>query len=394
VPSRASLDVAERRARLGVRHHLASNARADSPVRVGRDLVALHGTDPATVFLSIFARTTAATVSVIEDALYVHRALVRMLGMRRTMFVVPDELAPVVQAGCTRAIAVRLRRQYQRFLEAAGLVEDVPAWWRRVEDATLRTLEIRRAATAQELGQDVPELKTQIRLAEGKSYAGTQSVATWMLMTLSAEGRIVRGRPRGSWISSQYRWAPIDAWLPGGLPNLPTPEAQVRLVREWLRAFGPGTYADLKWWTGLTMGEVKRAIQCLDVEDVDLGERRGLVLADDLQRVEPPAPWAALLPALDVTPMAYVERDWFLGPHGPRLFDRSGNIGPSVWCDGRIVGGWGQRPNGTIALELFDDVGHAAQEQVASAAHDLEAWLAGVRVTPRFRTPLERELSA
>ena len=36
----------------------------------------------------------------------------------------------------------------------------------------------------------------------------------------------------------------------------------------------------------------------------------------------------ALLPALDPTPMGYVERDWFLGPHAPALFDRSGNIGP------------------------------------------------------------------
>jgi hypothetical protein len=27
-------------------------------------------------------------------------------------------------------------------------------------------------------------------------------------------------------------------------------------------------------------------------------------------------------------------------------------------------------------------------------AHRLSAWLGGVRVTPRFRTPLERELSA
>jgi hypothetical protein len=91
--------------------------------------------------------------------------------------------------------------------------------------------------------------------------------------------------------------------------------------------------------------------------------------------------------------MAYVQRDWFLGSHAPALFDRSGNIGPSVWCDGRIVGGWGQRPNGTIAIKLLEDVGNAAEERVAAAAHALEDWLGSVRVTPRFRTPLERELS-
>jgi hypothetical protein len=390
------MSVAERRTRLGYRHHLATSARLDSPVAVARDLVALHGTDPATVFLSIVARTHALTVAAIEDALYVKRELVRMLGMRRTMFVVPDALAPVVQAACTRAIAVQMRRRYQQFVGDAGVVspDEVASWWISVENATLVALERRGEATAQELGQDVPELRTQIRVAEGKSYAGTQSVATWMLMQLSAEGKIVRGRPRGSWISSQYRWAPIDAWLPSGLIAVGTPAAQVALIGEWLRAFAPGSLADVKWWTGLTMGEVKRAVQALDVVEVDLGETTGLVLADDVEADLPSKPWAALLPALDVTPMAYVQRDWFLGPHAAALFDRSGNIGPSVWCDGRIVGGWAQRPNGAIAVKLLEDIGREAEARVAAEAHALETWLGSTRVTPRFRTPLERELSA
>ena len=388
------MGVVERRTRLSVRHHLAESAQADTPSSVARDLVALHGTDPASVFLSIVARAPDSTVSAIEDALYVKRELVRMLGMRRTMFVVPDELAPVVQAACTRARALQLRRHYQQILREVGGIQDAEDWWARVASATLTALEQRREATAQELGQDVPELKTQIRYAEGKNYEGTQSVATWMLMQLSAEGKIVRGRPRGTWISSQYRWAPVDTWFQGGLAELPTSAAQVTLVQRWLRAFGPGTLDDLRWWTGLTMGEVKRAVQSLEVVEVELGEGTGLLLADDVEPVVAPQPWVALLPALDVTPMAYSHRDWFLGPHAPALFDRSGNIGPSVWCDGRIVGGWAQRPNGTIAIKLLEDVGHGAEERVASTAHTLEAWLSGVRVTPRFRTPLERELSA
>jgi hypothetical protein len=386
------VDIAERRARLGRRHHLAE--RASNPVEVARALVALHGTDPATVFLSVAARVKEPSVSALEDALYTRRALLRMLGMRRTMFVLADEVAPVVHAACTRAIAVQLKRRYQQLLSSAGVVDDVPHWWERVEAATLAALERLQLATAQELGREVPGLRTQIRLAEGKNYKGTQSVATWMLMQLSAEGRIVRAQPRGSWISSQYRWASIDAWLPGGLPALSTSAAQATLVREWLRAFGPGTLEDVKWWSGLTMGEVKRAVNALDVVEVDLGEATGLVLAEDNEQVGAPDPWVALLPALDVTPMGYVRRDWFLGPHAPRLFDRSGNIGPTVWADGRIVGGWAQRPEGAVVFKLLEDVGRESEPQIEAAAQSLGAWLGSVRITPRFRTPLERELSS
>jgi len=92
--------------------------------------------------------------------------------------------------------------------------------------------------------------------------------------------------------------------------------------------------------------------------------------------------------------MGWRERGWFLGEHGPALFDRSGNIGPTVWWDGRIVGGWAQRPSGDIAFRLLEDAGAEAMAAITAEAERLQAWLGPVRVTPRFRTPLERELSA
>src|SRR5687767_14446710 len=98
------VDVAERRARLGLRHRLAGNPATD-PVEVARDLVALHATDAATVYLSAWARLRTPRVDDVERALYDDRTLIRMLGMRRTVFVVPVESAPVVQAAATDAVA-------------------------------------------------------------------------------------------------------------------------------------------------------------------------------------------------------------------------------------------------------------------------------------------------
>ena len=58
-------------------------------MEAGRDVVALHATDPATVHLSAAARMREPDVAAVERALYDERSLIRMLGMRRTMFVVP-----------------------------------------------------------------------------------------------------------------------------------------------------------------------------------------------------------------------------------------------------------------------------------------------------------------
>ncbi|MFG2711185.1 DNA glycosylase AlkZ-like family protein [Streptomyces goshikiensis] len=80
--------------------------------------------------------------------------------------------------------------------------------------------------------------------------------------------------------------------------------------------------------------------------------------------------------------------------HRPALFDYAGNIGPTVWWNGEIVGGWAQRPSGEIAWRLLGDPGLDAEEAVTAEAIRLAQWLGEARVTPRFRTPLERELVA
>jgi hypothetical protein len=382
----------ERRARLGSRHHLAASAIAATPVEAARGVVALHATDPASVFLSLYARTASVEVKAIEHALYEERSLVRMLGMRRTMFVVPAELAPVIQAGCTNAIATMQRRRYTQLLLQAGVGDG--EWLADVEASTVRALAARGEATGAQLSSDEPRLRTPVLLAEGKPYAAKQNVTTWVLFLLAAEGRIVRGRPLGSWTSSQYRWSPMDAWLPGGLAELPAGQASAALVRAWLAAFGPGTVADLRWWTGWTAAQVKQALAAIGPVEVDLGGATGLVLPDDLEPPASPAPWVALLPALDPTAMGWAERSWYLGPHVPALFDRSGNVGPTVWCDGRVVGGWAQRASGEVVYRLLEDVGGEAETAIEAAAERLTGWIGAVRVTPRFRTPLERELTA
>jgi hypothetical protein len=110
-----------------VRHLLAVTAQGESVPEVATGLVALHGTDPASVFLAVLARMRAGGVGAIERALYDDPVLLRMLGMRRTMFVVPLDLAPIVQAACTRAIAERERSRLVLLLDQAASPTTRPA---------------------------------------------------------------------------------------------------------------------------------------------------------------------------------------------------------------------------------------------------------------------------
>ncbi len=389
---RLRLTLAQRRARLSVRHGLVPPGPRELTALVD-DLVALHATDPSTVYLSVLSRMSEVDVDAVSDALYDKRSLVRMLGMRRTMFVVTRELAPVVQAACARKVAAEQRRLLVRHLQQGTDLTDVPGWLADVEESTFAALRARGEATASELADEEPRLRTQLHLAAGKPYAATQNITTRVLLLLAAEARIVRGRPTGSWTTNKYRWAPMDSWLPGGLPEIEPAPARVELVRRWLAAFGPATMADVKWWTGWSATETKAAVAAAGAVEVDLDGTTGLLLAEDLDEMPAPEPAAVLLPSLDPTPMGWVEREWYVGPHRSQLFDRTGNIGPTVWWDGRIVGAWGLRADGEVAFRLLEDIGVEATAAVAARAERMAAAFGDARPRTRFPTPLERELT-
>jgi hypothetical protein len=389
------MSVAERRSRLGWRHRLAAETLAVGPVDVAQSLVAVHGTDPASVYLGILARMTDGGLADVERALYLDRTLLRLLGMRRTVFVASTDIAPLIQAGCSRAVAAIERRKLLRWLADAGVAEDVSGWLAEAERAALAALAARGESTAAQLAADDPRLAVRLRLGRGTSSAGQFNVASRVLFLLAADGQVARGRPRGSWTSHQYRWVPMADWYPPGLDGWATHQAEVELARRWLLAYGPATAEDLRWWAGWSAGQVRRVLTELRPADVDLDGVPGIVAAGDTDPSPDAESWAALLPGLDSTPMGWQRREWYLGGFGDRLFDRTGNIGPTVWWDGRIVGGWAQHKDGEIVWRLLADIGSDGAAAVEAAAQRLASQLGGARLAPRTRgrTWLEDELA-
>jgi hypothetical protein len=100
-------------------------------------------------------------------------------------------------------------------VEGAGLSDDGADWYRRVSDKTLAAIQARGEPTAAvELTKDVPELGDQFIFykADG-TVIGRSGASTRVLFALAAEGRVIRAKPRGSWVSGQYRWATTADWL-------------------------------------------------------------------------------------------------------------------------------------------------------------------------------------
>ncbi len=412
-----SISGAERRTRLVVRHRLGSaasrsDAHESTPLEVTRSLVALHSSDPVSVYLSVLARSGSATIESVADALYRDRDLVRVHGMRRTLWVADIETAAdIVNASAARLVQAE-RKRWATFL-AEGGIDDPEAW---IDDARSEILAFVAEAglvDTQTIGDALPHRAIGVEVAAGKAYAATIAAHTRILLILGYEGLVVRAAPRGTWIASQYLWADPVSWLgrplrgqdgetgAGGHTDTGVVAgAQAAVIDRYLLAFGPVRTDDVVWWTGWPKGTVNKALANLGAVEVDLdGDSGWLSPADAFEPesvgVEAVAHAVALLPALDPTTMGWRQRDHYLDPPmvAP-LFDRNGNGGPTIWVGGRIVGGWAQRDDGDMAYRLLADVGADATKQIEQELDRLADGVGDTRYKIRFPNPLNAELRA
>ncbi|WP_029115652.1 winged helix DNA-binding domain-containing protein [Mycobacterium sp. URHB0044] len=385
-----SFSVDERRARLGRRHLLATASAGGSIAEITSQLVGLHATDPATPYLSLWARMPGFQVEDLDAALYQDRSVVKHLAMRRTLWVLNARDLPAVQAAASDRVAANERRRLIADVEKAGIADDGEAWLGLASKAVLGYIAEHGPASARELRAALPELAGNHDPAPGKSWGGATPVSPRVLTVLAVEGFLVRGPNEGTWTTSRPRWASAPSWLGAAAQPTAAEAAREFMIRAWLRTFGPATVNDVKWWFGNTLTWARDGLRDVEAVEVDMDGVTGYVLPDDLEPESAPARWCALLPGLDVTTMGWQDRDWYLGEHRGQVFDRNGNAGPTAWCDGRVVGGWRQDADGRVVLQLLEDVGARTAKALARKADELTEWLSGVRINPRFPSPLSK----
>ena len=375
---------AERRARLAARHALTPASRVDSPEAATRAMTVLHATEPATVYLSCWARVADFEIADLDRALYDERRLVKQLAMRRTLFVFPRDLLPAVWPSASARVATLERARMAKEIVKAGAADDGEEWLDKARGEVLALLaDAPEGRTAVEVREAVPMINVKAPMSASETFSSSS-----VLLYLGLVGDIVRGANTARWSTSRPRWTLMRHWL-GDVPaSWQAADGYRELVRHWLFSFGPGTEDDLVWWLGSTKTVVRAALAELDAVRVSLdGGDFGWLLPDDLAEVPDPGPWVALLPALDPTVMGWKGRDFYLGPHRDQLFDNRGNAGTTAWADGRVVGCWVRDDAGAVEVRLLEQVPARTRRALDAEAARLTAWLGGHRVGSGYRSP-------
>lgn len=339
-------------------HDLVPGGARTDLVGVADDIVGLHGTSPTTPYLSARARLPAFAKADLDRALYEDRSLIRLKGMRGTLFVLSRDVAPIVFAATSRVAIAGDRR------------------WLKLDEAVY-----------DHLGGEVLEILagTALTTVELRKELGADADLSSVVLLLCDEGKVVRDRPAGSRRSTAFRYRLWSEATPDvDLGRYDEAEATRLLVRAYVGTYGPVTFADIVWWSGIPASRIRQAIgasgvelQAVSVKGLE-GEffmtRTG---AETLVNREPVALTVNLLPELDPYAMGYRDRDRYLDPEKKDMvFDRGGNATSVVLVDGRVVGVWDltEDPAPTARVLLFDSHISARDAVFERAASMGEFW--------------------
>jgi hypothetical protein len=287
----------------------------------------------------------------------------RVASFRRGDLTTALEQRSLIQASLMRTtIHIVSRREYWLF--ANGIRRSRQEWVQRLGTLPPERRLRSNADRLREALADGP--RTVKELGEwAKGFVGT--LGLWV--------DLVRVPPSGTWERRRAdRLALAETWV--GPNDSTEAEGLEHLVRAYLRAFGPAGWKDIGSWAGLSVADVKRGAE--ELELTRYRDARGAELVD-LSSLEPasedaPAP-VRFLPHWDANLLVHARRAGLLPEaHRPRVFSTKNPFSVGVYLvDGRAVGAW-SLVDRRIVLDPFESISTADERLVEREREALEAF--------------------
>jgi hypothetical protein len=371
VPATAELSWPEVRRRRLAAHRLTAPAERDLLAAAVGDVAGIHAQLLSTAELSLGLRVAGMTRSAVRDALWRDRTLVRTVGLRGTVHVLPAaELGAWLTA--LRTLVPPLSTQQIERLglsrpRAERIVEAIAAAVGG-EPLTLSELE---ANVAERVGRWAVERR-------GDAFGSGFSLVRSMIGPAALRGAICFGPNVGQRVT----YVRPEAWL-GPQPDVDRDAALAMLVRRYLAAYGPATERDMAEWTYSSPAAVARAFDTVrdDLVGVSVEGRQSWWTRESLEAAVGHAsddPSVLLLPHFDVYLVGSRPRDELVPPaiqaavggRGLKRYDLHATL-PVLVVDGLVAGLWQRAVKTrrvTIRVEPLVDESARLREGIDEAA--------------------------
>jgi hypothetical protein len=332
---------------------IADRSPAD-PADVVRWLGAVQAQDyPASLWaIGLRARATEAAV---EQAL-ARRTIVRTWPMRGTLHIVAaEDIRWLLELLTPRVLAANAGRYRQLELDDAVFARGT----KLVVEALRAGRQLQRTAL--------------YRLLEHGGIATRGARGLHILSHLAQRSVICFGAREGR----QHTFALLDEWVPPA-PRLDRDAALAELTLRYFTSHGPATPHDFAWWSGLTLTDVRAALQQVGARlESAVAAKRTWWFAPG-SAAATTTPRAHLLPAFDEYTVGYRDRSDVLSARHANRVSMGGVLNPAIVVDGRIVGTWKRalrKDAVVVTLAPFTRLKRAEREAIEAATERYAAFL-------------------
>jgi len=357
-----------------LRHHLLRKAEKNNIEEVVKDVCGLQAQAVLTPYLSLWNRVEKFERSMLDEALYKAKTLVRIWCMRGTLHVISSNDLPIYNKA--------LRRMW---FEHHGRFMKSPDWPPIEERKSVVYPKIIEALSDKPLKREEFIAKVRSLLGdEAKPYKKWFSAWGGMLKETCYEGFTVHAQPCGA----EACFARLDKWLPNlNLDMLNEEQAKEELLLKYLNGYGPASVQDFASWSGLMISDARKTLENIssELEEVKIEGTKGQfwilkkdyksLMKVDLEEKTP----AHLLPKFDSFVLGHKDRTRIVQKEFMKqVFRKAGDIASTVIVDDNIVGTWRHKKTKksvTVTISPFYELEKEEMAEIRLAAEDFSQFI-------------------
>ena len=313
-------------------------------VKAAADVCCVHAQVGACAEIMLCLRVAGITREDVRDAVWRRRTLVKTVGLRGTLHLVPADELPLWM-GANRLRFDAERRRYQRIgMNLGDLDRLVEAISDVVGPEPITRPDLERALEAR-----VGPAATTLHQA----WAGNYPNWPLALGFAAAMGLVCYGPGEGG----RSTFVRLTDW--SGWREQDPVQAGLFVLRRFLWAYGPSTIPEFARWFALEQPVARRLFDQLgsEITEVDVEDsRRWMLSADARSTLSAHREDVHLLPQFDVFVVGSLPREQLIPADSPIAAMRLGSAAPFavLLVGGRVGGVWERKPKGKRLLIRVD----------------------------------------
>lgn len=353
------------------KHHVPPGFQSNDLAEIVHDLFGLHAARLPTPYTTLFVRSPEFESRSLWEVLYVQKQMIKLRCMRRTLHILPLYFAPIAHKATISFRVSDCLQQYKKLNADSSFIEEVKNW--------ILNLTRERSVSSK-------EIESLAKLELGCWSEEDSKIIRIIIKELWESGELCYINQSDHWGREERLYGNTSTVYPDlKLNEISVDEAQKQLVYHHISRFGPVTEKDISWWSGLSIGAVRKAIQSfaddLIIVELDQSESKHYMMKDDLDRLSEfrsPKSWVSLLAYEDPTLKGYFEsRFMYVHPsHYDLLFNKIGESRASIIVNGRVVGIWElDKKERKIHWNLFEQQEASIEKQIRYQIDEMSKFL-------------------